>query len=116
MDMQLLKKRLLELRQSWVDLGDGKAVRIQRPSEAELGAYSKSTPVDDARDRVVDWRGFTEADLLGAAVGSADPVPFDRDVWAEVVSDRLTWVKVVSEAVSSAVNAHNLSIGEAEKN
>lgn len=116
MDLQLLKKRLIEQRQSWVDLEEGKAVKIQRPSEAELGAYSRSTPVDDARDRVVDWRGFTEADLLGAAVGSSDPVPFDREVWVEVVSDRLTWVKVVSEAVSASVAAHNLSIEAAEKN
>lgn len=102
--MKDLIKQLREQRMQWVELEPGKEVRIIRPTETDLvtnlaKGSSISMGFEEAAKYVVDWRGITEADLLGAAVGSSDAVPFSAALWAEVASDKLDWVNTVVQAI-----------------
>lgn len=107
MSTQLIKQ-LREQRMSWVDISPGKSVRIIRPPEREIftGLY-KGTSVlvgfEEAKRYVVDWRGFSESDVLGANVGASDPLPFSADLWAELVSDNVEWAQAVQQALLDVV-------------
>ena len=111
MTAQLIK-RLREQRMQWVDLDlPGKRVRLIRPTEIEIGLHfikggSVSVGVEEVERFTVDWEGFTEADLLGAAVGSSDPVPFSQALWAEVISDRAGWVRQLATELLDIVVKH----------
>lgn len=115
--------RLRELRMKWVDLQDqpGKRVRIIRPTETELSQQFFQggrlvVGIEQVKRFVVDWDGFTEADLLGPTVGAADPVPFDAAVWAEVVSDKASWVRQLAQDLLDHTIAHRLAAEADEKN
>lgn len=118
----LLIKQMREQRMQWVDLDlPGKRVRIIRPTEVELAqnfikAGEISVGVDEVKRHVVDWDGFTEADLLGASVGAANAVPFSPELWAEVVNDRVAWVRSLARALLDAVVAHRTAAGDDAKN
>jgi hypothetical protein len=122
--MSRLIKQLRAQRQSWVDLEPGKRVQIIRPAEIEVqqffrmegGLRTMAAELPQVTKFVTDWAGITEADLLGAAVGASDAVPFDADLWAEVVADRSAWLKTVSSALIDAIVKHFESKAQAEKN
>lgn len=116
MDTKALIRQMLAQRERWVNLDETHAVKVRRPAEAEMPAFFKSTGVEAACTHVVDWRGFTEADLLGASVGSSDALTFDADLWRHVVSDRLEWAGIVAEEISEEAQRHILARKEAEKN
>lgn len=108
--LALLKKR----REKTVDLGDGRKVKFLRPSEIEYGRMLKPDPtdpskatwvvgVDDVKRCVFDWEGFTEASILGAEIGSSDPVPFDPELFAELATDQIEWVTKVANAILESV-------------
>jgi hypothetical protein len=111
-------------RQTWVDLAPGKRVQIIRPAESEIGDFFRVTNgdrsmvcgLDQVAKFVTGWDGITEADLLGAAVGASDAVPFDAALWAEVVADRSDWLKLVAAALLDAIVRHFDQKAEAEKN
>lgn len=111
MTAQLIK-RLREQRMQWVDLDlPGKRVRLIRPTEIEIGLHfikggSVSVGVAEVERFTVDWEGFTEADLLGAAVGSSDAVPFSQALWAEVISDRAGWVRKLATELLDILVKH----------
>jgi hypothetical protein len=116
MDSTLLVKRLLEQRESWVDLEPGKRLKIRRPAEAEIPAFMRATPIEQAAQVAVDWEGVTEADLLSAAVGASDPVPFSADLWPTVVADRVTWLRAAVVGAFDAINAHGARVEDTAKN
>ena len=114
MDAKLLLAQMRRNREQSVDLGDGKSVTFRRPPEAEMNALLEPTApgsdkvtfmvdVQHVRKYVVGWKGFTEADLLGSAVGSDTPVEFDAELWDELCSDRLEWVTKVAKAILDSV-------------
>jgi hypothetical protein len=82
----------------WLELDDEprrRAVYVRRPHLVEgLGFHDSDGKVKLAlvnqrlRDLVVDWRGFTEADLLGSSIGSDALQDFDADVFAEWAGDQ----------------------------
>lgn len=104
--MATLAERMLAQRQHWVDLGEGKRVRIVRPRETEMAALVRGVQADHVVQFVDGWDGFTEADLLGPAVGSADPVPFDSAVWSEYVRDRVQVLSTVANAIADQITKH----------
>lgn len=119
MNAASLIARMREQRQSTVDLGDGLAVTIIRPAESDIRAFSGPTrpsDLDVARKYVVGWKGFTEATLLGEAVGSTDEIAFSQELWEEAVADRLDWVHKVVMAVIEAIQRHQISVSSDEKN
>lgn len=114
-------KRLREARMWWLELEPGKRVRLIRPSEVEVAQHlfqdgKLAVGIDAVKRFSVDWDGFTEADLLGAAIGSVDPLPFEAALWAEVVADRSEWVSKVASAILEAAVRHHAEKAEAEKN
>lgn len=129
MSTQNLVQRLQALRDGWCILrkaGDGKpelAVCLRRPSEAELPDYRPSEGrsmhqimVQAVCHQAVGWRGMSEAELFGAAIGSADELPFDSQLWAEVVRDRQEWLNAASAHLMDAINTHLQQRAAAAKN
>ncbi len=118
----LLITRLREQRMKWVELAalPGKRVRIIRPTETELPEFFQggrlTVGLEQVKRFVVDWEGFTEADLLGAAVGSSDPLPFDPALWAEVAADQSAWVRQLAQDLLDHVVAHRVAAASDEKN
>lgn len=125
---QLIAK-LREQRDSWCVLreaADGEpelAVCLRRPTEAEIPGY-KPTATQSTEQllteavcrQAVGWRGITEAELLGAAVGSSDPVEFSVDLWAEVVRDRADWLSACAVHLMQQINSHLRAKAEQRKN
>lgn len=111
-----LIRRIYAGRERWVELGDGKEVCIRRPDEWD----SLSLPHDRSADRicrqVVDWRGFTEADLLGEGVGTIDPVRFSPRLFRVVAGDQLEWLQKILESVLELVTQHNEQKADTAKN
>ena len=91
--------QLLAAREQWVDLAPGKAVKFRRPMEGDFEGMFRGNPkrfavlLADVQQYAVDWRGFSEADLLGQTVGSSDPLPFSAEVWALAIGDNLDWLQ-----------------------
>lgn len=104
-------------RTRWVPLSDGKRVQIRRPLETEMREFIGGiVTVDHVCRYTCGWEGFTEADLLGAAIGSSDAVPFDAALWSRVVRDKVDYVPPVAQAIVAAIDEHLQAIGEATKN
>lgn len=114
-------KRMREQRMQWVELDNGKKVRIIRPSAVDVAEHllhTGSVRVEHAHIVMfaTDWQGFTEADLLGAAIGSSDPLVFDKDLWAEYSCDRIEVCSKVSSAILHAVVEHHKKEAADKKN
>lgn len=103
-------------RTRWVSLPDGKRVQVRRPLQTEMRQFIGGVNVDHACQYVCGWEGFTEADLLGAAIGSSDPLPFDTALWSRVLRDRAQYVQPVAEGIVAAIDEHLQQVGTAEKN
>lgn len=121
-----LVAQLRKRREVWVDVGDGRRIKFLRPLEAEhkklLKFDGKGTATEWAVDVaevclfVEDWSGFTEANILGPAIGSDQIVPFDKELFAEMVSDRSEWIAKVARAILDSVIDHLLAKGDVAKN
>jgi hypothetical protein len=140
-----LIRRIYAGRERWVDLGDGKEVCVRRPDEWDslsvLEFVGKAKQLEEAGfksldriaklaslrigsepfvDRfcrqVTDWRGFTEADLLGEGVGTIDPVSFSPRLFRVVAGDQLKWLVNVYEAVVELVIQHSAQKADTAKN
>lgn len=122
-------------RATWLELDEPprRALQIRRPGEEAIAGWRAVFEVfnegdsdkslatlpklrDIARSVVVDWRGFTEADLLGEAIGASSPQSFDLDVFSEWVDDEtLTLVNIASHA-ARAFTEYRDKKAAAEKN
>ena len=110
MDVQALLAKMAEQRAHWVELpGTGtppKRLQFHRPPEVELPNLMGGVRIDHLVQYACGWAGFTEADLLGAAVGGSDAVPFHRDLWAAWVRDHSAVLPAVSQALADAITKH----------
>ncbi len=122
-----LVAKLRKSREFKVDLGDGLKVIALRPTEAEVQKMLKPFPGDDTKATievqtehvaaaVIGWEGFTEAAILGADVGSSDPLEFDSELWGALAADDRAWYFKVSMAMITAINAHTLKKLDTAKN
>jgi hypothetical protein len=116
MDAQQLIAKLQAQREGWATLPDGKRLKFRRPPEVELGKLIGGVRLEHVIECAVGWEGFTEADLLGAGVGGSDPVSFDRDLWAAVVSDRAHYLEPAAAAIAEAVSAYLANRAATAKN
>lgn len=106
MDVQALLARMAEQRAHWVDLPGGKRLQFHRPPEVEMPALIGGVRIDHLVQYACGWAGFTEADLLGAAVGSSDAVPFHRDLWAAWLRDHSDALQPAADAMARVIEAH----------
>lgn len=119
-----LVAQLRKRRERWVDLGDGRRVKFLRPVESEQGEMVKfegteatwTVGLDQVRKFVIGWEGFTEASIVGADVGGDLVVPFERELFDELVSDDLAWVGKVARAILDSIVDYNVKKADVAKN
>ena len=111
-----LLQRLVDQRRHWVDLGGGKRLQYLRPPEVELPQFIGGVKVEHVIQYACGWDGFTEADLLGAAVGSSDPAPFGTDLWAEWVRDNTDVLPGIAQHMADTASAFLARRAETAKN
>lgn len=99
--------RLREQRTEWVDLTDkkeGERISFVRPPEAEWGSLTGGVRLEHVRRYCNGWAGFSEATVLGEAVGSSDPIEFDADLCVAILEDRSEWLAKVASKIIESVN------------
>lgn len=116
MDARALLARMAEQRAVWCDLGGGLRVQYRRPPEVELPRLAGGVRLEHAETYACGWEGFTEATLLGPAVGASDAVAFDRELWAAWLRDNAHAVGVVCEHMAGTVSAYLAQREAAAKN
>lgn len=116
MDAATLVAKALEQRDTWVDLGGGKRVRLRRPPAAEMFVFGRAAKPEQFLRTVVGWSGFTEADVLGAAVGGSSEVAFDVELWVVLALDQIDWIGKVSESLVASITTYLQQQEAARKN
>jgi hypothetical protein len=122
MDADHIARRMRQARERWHELDDPprRALLIRRPGEVQMMRWRDGLTVERMPElvaqTVVDWRGFTEEDLLGGGVGGSDPVEFSRAVFDEWIGDRVKEMTDAATAVFELVNAHQIAQQAAAKN
>ena len=116
MDTAALIARMQEQRSTWVPLPGGQRVRLLRPVESELHRFIAGVNVEDVCRHADGWDGFTEATLLGPAIGASDPLPFNAELWAAYVRDRVDVAKVCVTALAKLISDHLERKDSAAKN
>lgn len=111
-----LAGRILAARETWCDLGEGLRVRVRRPAETSLGQAVRKLDAPTVLGMVTGWDGFSEATFFGAAVGSADPLPFDAEAWRAYAEDRADWVGLLSTHLVQQIELHMESTKERRGN
>ena len=127
MSPDVLLKKMRALRQSSVDLGNGRAMVILRPTDLQVSrdiirpaqrdgvaVFDIVFDTDRLHQHVVDWRGFTEADLLQN--GSNDPVDYAPELAQEALACNVGWLTAVLTALQTAVTDQLAARAQDEKN
>jgi hypothetical protein len=119
MDAKILLETMRSQRKRWVPIKEGKEVQILLPTEFEVlkhfvepgepGKLNLKADYEEVKTFVCGWKGFTEADLLGAAVGASDALEFHADLWAAYVADNLECVRKVAKALLEGIGQRTLS-------
>ncbi len=123
---QALLKQVLDARATWAEIEpatDGnpaKRVKIRRPSEYDMRHFIKEGGLradpQSVHPYVIGWEGITEADVLGASIGSDAPADFSPELWAVVSEDHMPWLTAVCDAFVRAIVLHFERQAEAAKN
>lgn len=114
--------RMYASRESWCELApaaDGKPaqrVKLRRPPQMEIARLRGGVTQDEVLAAAVDWDGFTEADLLGPAVGASDPVPFSAEVWSAYVLDNVAALSLAAKHLQGEISAHLKRLDATRKN
>lgn len=95
-------ERLRASRTHWVDLPAGKRIQYLRPPETELPLLRHGVRLEHVIQYVVGWEGYSEALLLGASVGSSDPLPFETALFSEVIRDDAVALGAIAKAIAKA--------------
>jgi len=124
MNAEQLIAAALAQRAQWVDLGDGKRVRVRRPSEHDTRGLLQrdadgkvsgiAADLPEVKRFVIGWDGFKECDFTAA--GSSDVAEFTPELWGVWVEDQRKALASVAEAIIAAVIAHESARIGLEKN
>lgn len=115
-DVKHLLARMAEQRAQWVEVVEGKSVEYLRPEQVDLPGVISGFRLEHVIKYVRNWKGFSEADLLGAAIGSSDPIDFDRDLWAAYVRENVDVATKVAEAMAGTVSEYLKRRADTAKN
>lgn len=86
-----------------------------RPTDVEFTALMANGKFSELGARhVVGWDNVTENDVVGG--GGTDVVAFDKDLWAEMYSDRPDLWTPVSNAILEAYQLHTKAMEDVPKN
>lgn len=113
-----LIEQLRAQRTGRVEVEPGRVLLVRRPLEVtEMAAFFRGHDPQALFIRhVVGWEGVTQADLLGAAIGAADPAPFSRELADEVLADKARWVGLAGEWIVEEIKNHIAKRGTETKN
>jgi len=117
--MSKLGEKIRAGRESWLELDEPprRALKIRRMPGVEMIALRQGkVDFETCCACVVDWRGYSEAEFLGTAVGSSDPTEFDPDALRELLGDDTDLLKRVSTHLAKLVGEYLKKRGETEKN
>lgn len=108
--------RMNAARERNVPLTEKLSVTLRRPTDLERLTYAVGggIPRDKIFTHVVDWKGFTEADLVPS--GATDEVPFDAAVWALWIADHPQHWDAVAAALVEMIEARATEPDRAAKN
>jgi hypothetical protein len=115
-NVHTLLAKMASQREAWVDLPGGQRLQYRRPPEVELPRLAGGVTPELVVEYACGWDKFTEADLLGAAVGSSDSVPFAPELWAAYVRDNSEVLQVVAMAMAKTVTDYLLQRQAEAKN
>ena len=97
-------------------MAPGKKVFFARPPETDMRSMLTVKPgeetgvwnvnLEHVQKYATGWSGFTEADVMGAAIGASDEIAFDQDLWSEMVADNIEWMQKMAAAILDSVIAH----------
>lgn len=119
-----LISQMRDQRASWLDLDDRRRVKVLRPRETEQVDFLRKTEggkpelyadQQHVEKFVVDWEGFTEADLVGAA-GNSEPLAFDQALWREVCADSLEITRKVAQKLLDLIVEYRVAQAKDAKN
>lgn len=113
---QTLVQRLHALRESRFEVLPGKFLKLRRPAEVEMVDLRRGVGIDVLKKYVVGWEAFTEADLLGPAIGASSEVAFDAETFGAWIVDHVDEYAKVAEELQRLVLDHIKAKGEAAKN
>lgn len=106
MDVTALLARMAAQREAWVDLPGGQRLQYRRPPEVELPRLMGGVGLEHVVGYACGWDKFTEADLLGPAVGSSDAVAFSPELWRAYVQDHADALQAVAAAMAKTVSEY----------
>lgn len=114
----------LAQRSFWVPVGEGKRVRVRRPSEHDTRGLLQrddagkvsgiAADLPEVKRFVTAWEGFRECDFTAA--GSSDTAEFSTELWGVWVEDQRDAMRTVAQAIIDAVIAHETQRAGIEKN
>lgn len=95
-----LADRLREQRKVTVKVGD-LTFHARRATIEEFSRYALDRILDSevSRLHVTDWNNVKECDIIDG--GSKEIIPFDRDVFVEVIGDKPEWFSAIAKEVLS---------------
>lgn len=105
--------KIRRAREQRVPVGDMTFI-IRRPTDLEVGKRGGGISVDDVFQYVLGWEGVREVDVIPG--GDPHPLPFDVDLCAEWLADRLDVLGTLSNAVRDLYLAHRQAQDAAVKN
>lgn len=110
-----------EARRTWYELDDPprRALQLRLPSDFKMMKWRDGVTVERVPEIiehcVIDWRGFTEADLLGASLAGDAMQPFDKEVFDEWGQDHFAVLSAVTVRVFEFFQGYYEARMEAEK-
>lgn len=101
----MLAEKMRRAREFSQEFG-GMRLKLRRPTRVEYGRMVRENApfIAFAQEFVIGWEGVKESDLI-ASGGDMD-VPFDREVWHEVIADRSDLWEPIASAISEAFRKH----------
>lgn len=109
-----IAEKLAEQKKLTITVG-GVEFLARRATVEEFARYAteKYSDAEVARIHVTGWSGVKESDLLDA--GKADPVPYDRNLFDQVIGDKPDWYSVIAQKVMDHAIKYLKSKAENEK-
>lgn len=99
--MASLLERMQRSRERWLDLQDGKALLLRRPTLTNLMQWGGADGEALVRQCLVGWRGFRDADLVPD--GGSHECTFELDAAVEWLLDRPQLLGKVTEDLRARV-------------
>ena len=93
-----LADKIRESRKITVTIGDLKFTG-RRATAEEFARYMQAQTLDAevSRYHITGWDGVKESDLIDG--GKADLVPFNKELFYEIIGDKPEWFGVIAKAV-----------------